>query len=118
MRISDWSSDVCSAGRTEQAEDLALAYLEAHAVGGGEVDETLGEVTARDRDVGVKVHRRHAFGQRRSASRSAAQQVDDSVLETRRHRGQAGADAVGQASDFIGFGTVAQHQAYAGALDH
>src|SRR3546814_5100064 len=32
---------------TEQAEDLALAYLEAHAVGGGEVAEALGEVTDR-----------------------------------------------------------------------
>src|SRR5690606_40574830 len=67
---------LAGAVRAEQAEDFALLHLEADVVGGGELAEALGEVSARHGNVGTQLNRRQTLGQRRSAAGAATEQID------------------------------------------
>src|SRR5690606_9577211 len=89
----------------EQPEDLALPDVERHSIRRGEGAEALREVAARYGDIEIELDVRDAFCERRVAARSAAEKVDECILEARRHRRQHGAGGCGemlQAADGAG----------------
>ena len=109
---------LAGAVRAEQAEDFALLHLEADVVGGGELAEALGEVSARHGNVGTQLNRRQTLGQRRSAAGAATEQIDEGVFEARGHLRQLHSRLIGQGLELLRLSALAQHHAHAGALDH
>src|SRR5690606_38764137 len=69
--------------RPEQTENLALAHVERHAIGGRELAEALREVLARHGDLVFELDALDALRERGSAARPSAEQIDERVLEAR-----------------------------------
>src|SRR3546814_5537455 len=76
MRISDWSSDVCSSDLEDDAGRILLALLEhvAHAAG-ADADEHLDEVRAGDREERHVRLPRDGAGEQRLAGAGRADEI-------------------------------------------